>query len=362
MTRKTSKALDDDVGASDHTAVMADVVAPTLLPWQEGVWMRLVERRSSLPHALLLHGPQFIGKQLLASLFSSSLLCLAPDARGLACGQCRACGLMAAQSHPDLRWVVPEADDPSAADESERSSARSRKPSRDIRIEQIRSLQGWLSVGAHQGGWKIAVIVPAEAMNTATANALLKTLEEPPPRSLLLLVSHRPSLLLPTVLSRCQRVGCSVPERAVALEWLARQGVADAADRLDLVGGAPLRALEADALRALAGEIARIAADPELDAVQASARLAGQPMPLVIDLLQKWVFDLLTVRAGLEPRYYLAHAALVGRVAGGIDLDRTFALERALSAARALAEHPLNPRLVMEDLLLQLRASNRALS
>ncbi len=258
--------------------------------------------------------------------------------------------------------MVPEADDPAAADEGERPSARSRKPSRDIRIEQIRSLQAWMSVGAHQGGWKIAVIVPAEAMTTATANALLKTLEEPPPRSLLLLVSHRPSLLLPTVLSRCQRIACPVPERAAALDWLASQGVADAPERLDLVGGAPLRALEADALRSLAGEIARTAADSQLDVVQASARLAAQPMPLVIDLLQKWVFDLLAVRAGLEPRYYPTHSALVGRVARGIDLDRTLALERALTSARALAEHPLNPRLVIEDLLLQLRASTQALS
>ncbi len=269
---------------------------------------------------------------------------------------------MAAESHPDLRWVVPEADELVSGEEPERSSSKSRKPSRDIRIDQVRSLQAWMSVGAHQGGWKIAVIVPAESMNTATANALLKTLEEPPPRSLLLLISHRPSLLLPTVLSRCQRVACALPERSLALQWLEAQGLADAAERLDLAGGAPLRALDADALKSLSADIARAAADPELDVVQASARLATQPMPLVIDLLQKWVFDLLAVRAGLAPRYFPGHAGVLVRQAKGLVAERAFALEMALRSARALAEHPLNPRLVVEDLLLQLRESSRALS
>jgi DNA polymerase-3 subunit delta' len=332
-----------------------------LLPWQGPAWDALMARRTHLPHALLVHGPQFIGKQHLAGLFASGLLCLEPVDGGLPCGQCRACRLMAAQSHPDLRWVVPEADE-AAGEESDRPASRTRRPSRDIRIEQVRSLQDWLSVGGHQGGWKIALICPAEAMNTATANALLKTLEEPPPQTLLLLVSHRPALLLPTVRSRCQRLACAPPERAQALAWLREQGLPQAEARLDLVGGVPLQALQAEALEALAADLARVMGADEIDLAQASARLAGHPMPLLIDLMQKWLFDLLAVREGLAPRFHAAHARVLSQQAARLEVRAAFQFETALRQARALADHPLNPRLVIEDLLLQWQSIRGALS
>ncbi len=339
-----------------------------LYPWQAEPWRQLQARRASLPHALLIHGPQYIGKQQLAMQFASGLLCLNASADGFACGVCRACTLIRAQSHPDFSVIQPEAEEANSGEDAERAPSRARKPSRDIRVEQIRDMQRWMGVGAHQGGWKIALVVPAEAMNRATANALLKTLEEPPPASLLILVSHRPAQLLPTVRSRCQRLPCRAPEQSAALHWLEQAGVAQAAERLALVGGLPLQALDPGPLQEIAAVLAELAASAvrassssgatnpsgaALDVARFSARLAAFPIASVIDLLHKWMCDLIAARNALAPRFFVKQAEALGRLASALDSERMFEFELQLRRARALADHPLNPRLVIDDLLIQ---------
>lgn len=174
------------------------------LPWQNEVWQRLQRQREAnqLPHALLLAGPEGVGKRRFATALGASLLCLAPN-NALACGHCRGCGLMAAGTHPDWAWLAPE----------ERGKA--------IKIDQVRDLVESMAQTAQQGGRKLAVLAPAEAMNRNAANALLKTLEEPSGSAMLLLISDSPARLLPTIRSRCQRLDFPVPAQAEASAWLA---------------------------------------------------------------------------------------------------------------------------------------------
>ena len=196
-------------------------------PWQAEDWSRLQVRRArdALPHALLLCGPGGLGKRTFARSFMHGLLCTEP-ARGYACGCCRSCLLLAAATHPDLVELTC-------------GVRRDGTPRTEIVVEQIRDLSARLAMNSQFGGWQIACIDPADAMNTAAANALLKTLEEPSTRTLLVLLADAPERLPPTIRSRCQRIEFHLPAAAPALAWLRAEGVDEAEQALAAAGGNP---------------------------------------------------------------------------------------------------------------------------
>jgi DNA polymerase-3 subunit delta' len=195
--------------------------------WHEAHWQRLQSRlaRGALPHALLLCGPAGLGKRAFLQRFVRGLLCARPH-EGEACGQCRACLLLAAGTHPDFLTVSYGV----------RKDGVQRK---EIVVDQIRELSARLAMASQFGGWQVVVIDPADAMNAAAANALLKTLEEPSAQTLLLLAADAPWRLPQTIRSRCQRIEFQLPSQAEAMAWLTAQGVAEPAAALEAAGGNP---------------------------------------------------------------------------------------------------------------------------
>ncbi|MCV6606274.1 MAG: DNA polymerase III subunit delta', partial [Porticoccaceae bacterium] len=143
-------------------------------PWQGELWDDIVHlhKKQRLPHALMLTGPADVGKSRFARALAQRVACGEPVG-GYACGTCKSCKLIAAESFPDLKRVAPE------------------EAGKAIKIDQIRALCDFMAKTAQQGGWKVALIEPAEAMNVNAANALLKTLEEPSNNTLLILVCHQ---------------------------------------------------------------------------------------------------------------------------------------------------------------------------
>jgi DNA polymerase-3 subunit delta' len=316
------------------------------------VFSAATARADRLPHALLLNGRPGIGKTVFARALARWLLCEGARSKLAACGECEACRWFDLGNHPDFRQVEP---DFLSARADEDDAERRKEPSRQIRIEQVRALQDFLGVGTHRAGLRIALIRPAEAMNAATANALLKSLEEPAAGTLFLLVSSRPARLLPTLRSRCQTINLPTPDVAAATEWLHAQQLSDAEAALAHCGYAPLAAIEAAAQMQqrdrLLEQLARGVADP----LALTDACEGVEPLQVIDWLQKWVYDLAAVRFTGAARYHPRAAAGIGRIAARLALPRLFTFQRELARARAVAQHPLNPRLFLETLFMGYR-------
>lgn len=199
-------------------------------PWLQSVQSEFAERFESgrLAHALLLTGPAGTGKQQLARDWVASLLCL--ESRIPACGQCRSCQLLGSGAHPDYRFLSFELNDKG-------------KLRTEIVVDQVRSLISSLQLTTTISVRKVAMIHPAEALNRNAANALLKTLEEPPGDTVILLVCDDPGRLTATIRSRCQNLLIRLPDRTVALDWLLGRGehqAADAEAALAAAAGSPL--------------------------------------------------------------------------------------------------------------------------
>lgn len=211
-------------------------IAGAKLPWHDEPWRRMQDaaRSGRLSHALLLAGPAGVGKRSFARRLAASLLCEARSAQGEACGSCRGCAQRAAGSHPNLIWLAREFNE------------KTDKEKRDISMDQLRGMMDRLSLSSHYGQARVVVIEPADALNVNGVNAVLKTVEEPPAGSHLLLISERPMALAPTLRSRCQRLNFAVPDQAVAETWLEQvsPGI-NATMALRDSAGAPLAALKA---------------------------------------------------------------------------------------------------------------------
>jgi len=326
------------------------------------LWGGLQARRQRLPHALLLAGQPGIGKLALGQAFAAGLLCEQPTVDGQACGTCLACNWQVQGNHPDFRILQPEA---MAEAEGEAEEGK-KKASRQITIDQVRGLDEFLNVGTHRAGLRIVLVWPAEAMNRATANALLKTLEEPAPSTLFVLISNEPMRLLPTIRSRCQVVNVALPSGVASRALLADAGVSDPERWLALAGGAPLQAMEL----AQSGQgnwldelVKRLAAGGKTDALAAAGALdkvlkdskGKLTLRQLVEWCQKWAVDLALAQQHLPVRYFLPQQATIAQLVGGVAAARLVHFHRRLIECRRQVEQPLNARLFLEEFFLNYR-------
>lgn len=325
----------------------------TLYPWQEQDWQRLLALRERPPQGLLFKGAQGIGKLALALNYAHALLCERPQSSGLACGECPACHWLSQDAHPDFRLLQPD-----ALSQSGEESESGKKASKQITVEQVRGLADFLGMTSHQGGKRVIVICPAEAMNGNAANALLKNLEEPPRDTLFLLVTHKPQQLLPTILSRCVSFGLAVPDAAAAVQWLRSQGVPEPEHTLAAAGYSPLLALQGDAQAGAEERIKLLHAlrsPASLDVYAMAELLQKTEQVLVVQWLQQWCYDLVAMKQAGSVRYHTGEEAAIKKLVtpvAALDLVR---LQKLLQTAKREAQHTLNPKLFFESLLLAYR-------
>jgi DNA polymerase-3 subunit delta' len=340
----------------------------TALAWHREAFDRLMTGKSSLAHAFLVSGARGIGKLVFARALAQALLCEAASAAGHACGKCVACRWFEAGTHPDYQQIEPasaaeqgaDGDDGEAAEKT--GKADKKKPAVTITVDQIRALPQFINISSHRGGPKVIVIQPAEMLNVNAANALLKNLEEPPPRTQFILITHRPHQVLPTIRSRSQRIALPTPDAQAAAAWLAEQGVRDPALALAQSGGAPLRALELDDSEYWGTRAAflRQLTAGELDIVAASDAISGFPVPDLVAWMQKWSYDIAYYPATASVRYNPDQEEAIARIASRAGRLAALRFHREMVMLQKAVHHPLNPRLFTEHLLLSYRDAVQA--
>ncbi len=337
-----------------------------IFEWQKHLWRELFADVNSLPHAMLMAGPEGLGKLAFAQSMAARLLCeqrnAAEGPSGMACGQCNSCTWLVSGNHPDFRLIQPEDGDDAGVEEGEtsKSASLSRTPGQGpIRVDQIRALADFVFVGSHRQGSRVAVIAPAESMNPAAANALLKVLEEPPAGVYFILVSSDWRRLIPTLRSRCRSIVFDRPDAALTEQWLAAKGVKSAATLLRLTGGAPLLAADwaeqgrletcKKAIEALADK----PVDPVSMAVMWASLLKGAQgfgLPQLVETVQKWVFDLILLKMSGGLRYHQDWQDKLEMLATRASTTGLLACYNDLLRIRAVVRHPLNTQLFLEDM------------
>jgi DNA polymerase III subunit delta' len=298
------------------------------IPWldKEMASLRAAFEADRMPHALLIHEAPGAGGEWLAKWTARLLLKTDRD------------------QHPD--WI----------------SVHPIEESRQIRIEQVRELAQELALTSHQGGYKVGVISPADVLNRFAANALLKTLEEPSARTVLILVVTQPSRLPATILSRCQRIRIAAPERAQAVAWLeATRGKGEWKAVLDIVGEAPMLAAESDAqivvqigteVRRGLDEAAAGASDP----VATAERWARAELPLRLRCFENWLTE--RIRSQSESRAFLTEVGAVTylqRPQTVLNIRELFELLDGVRDLESALDTPINRGLALETLLRQVK-------
>jgi DNA polymerase III subunit delta' len=332
-------------------AVSDSAVAVPLeyLPWHEGARARLAGALSGgrMPHALLLHGADGIGKERFATVLAAGLLCGRPGPGLEPCGACADCALSRAGTHPDLHWLKRPED------------------RKSIGVDAVREACEQLGMTSLRGGYRVAVVVPADLMTTSAQNAFLKTLEEPAPRTLLVLVTARPSRLAATLRSRCQRIEIPRPAAADALGWLRTElGSEVPPGLLELAGGAPLRATGlAPHYVALQSQMSSLLADlrsGRAEITRAAAGLTGEGLGARLDWLESWLSALLRSRLLQDATCVeIPGGPQLQRAAGAVNMSAAFRFMDRLRESRRLLEGSAAPQLVVEALLIELVAAFR---
>jgi DNA polymerase-3 subunit delta' len=325
-------------------------------PWITRQTTELLAQRG---HAWLLQGPSGLGQYELALALASAWLCEKPTEQG-ACGECPSCHAIAVRTHADLAVLMPETQMMELGwPLSEKAQAdiddKKRKPSKEIRVEAMRDAVEFSQRTDARGRGKAVLVFPAERMNTVTANALLKTLEEPPGDVRFVLATEASHLLLPTIRSRCLAHTMKWPQADEAMTWLKAQGVPDAVAQalLRSAGGRPT-----DVLRQ-----AESGLSPDWWAALPKAMLQGDARHLAdlspaqaIDALQKLCHDLVLRQAGADPRFFEASQLPTSKASVTVLTDW---FKRLMLSARS-AEHPFNAGLMLEALTADAQQTLRA--
>jgi DNA polymerase-3 subunit delta' len=327
-------------------------------PWQKIQWQQIGQllETDRLPHALLLHGNQGLGKADFARALAAAVLCNQPLSNFQACGSCSACHLLAAKTHPDMHFLQPNAS----------GNSKSKNPVLNIRIDEIRRLCEKLNQTSQFSGYRVAIFDQADKLTISAANSLLKTLEEPGQKVLLILVTAQTYRLPITIRSRCQSIRFNIPDEQTSLQWL-RQYLSSMEDApactdsqlqqaLKLAFGAPLTTVEhlqdMEYQQILSEALtAGISGKNSLDY---AAKLAKYAKIKTLEGMLSWTSDLTKLAAGATECNIIneQHRNQLQTLAQKINQQRLYRFHDQLNFNIQHSSIAVNEQLLWESLLL----------
>jgi DNA polymerase III subunit delta' len=320
-----------------------------IYPWQEKDYIVFDGLTNNLPHALLLSANTFCGQGALVKSYTMRLLCEAPKSQELggdvvkrACGECQSCTLFINNSHPDYYLLTPDLEE----------------SKKNISVDIIRSMVEFLALTPHISSKKIVVLPNTDWLNISSANALLKTLEEPPTYVTFVLQTTNLSNVLPTIKSRCYKYTLKQPEFSVSLNYLERLDVENPKFWLTYYDNAPLFELEINQkqLQILVDTLLK----PSIDNVFAACtEFDGKKVNFgfVLEFLSKWLQDLVASKLNSDLKYFVDYHESINKLSMQLQLERAFFLHDQINFLLNWSTHPLNYKLQLENLLLQYQSA-----
>jgi DNA polymerase III subunit delta' len=297
--------------------------------------------------------PHCAGGSAYALALAHALLCATPNtqgaAQGRACGQCSQCALLKAGNHPDLMVLMPENLQLNFVPEKEK------KPSKTIKIDQLRALENNFNLSSQRGGRKVVLIYPAQTLGTVPANALLKTLEDPPPNTFFIVVSEVWSQVLPTIRSRCVCQTLAEPAMVDKVAWLDGMQVSHPKRWLELAAGRVDKALNMaqDPLwMPLLKLMPYLLQGAHTDAIGLANDMSKAELKRVVEAVSLWMADLLAMGQGAPARFFAGQTTNMQTILPTMNLPAASDFAAQLAHIAVLAEHPLNARTQCEALLL----------
>ena len=319
----------------------------SIYPWFKDAWTA-IHKNEKLPHALIFKGKEGIGKYDFANTFAKSYLCQSPISNHLPCEACSSCEWFP-DSHPDFKHIAPiDSDD-------DESSKRKTVRKKNIAIHQIRELSEYLELSAHQEtGRRIVLIEPADSLNQAASNALLKILEEPPENTLFILVTSQAQKLIATIRSRCQLLELRGPSLDEARIFLDGQKIAYEKSLLSFTGGSPFNAmkeLENQSERSVITQL--LSQGHKVDITKINYSILTQGLDWTVNMIQKWAFDLLLSFHTQQSYYFKAEEARIDSQAKQLNLDALLLFVNELNELKKIASHPVNQELQLQNIFIK---------
>jgi DNA polymerase-3 subunit delta' len=319
----------------------------SIYPWFKDAWIAIHENEK-LPHALILKGKEGIGKYDFAMKFTKSYLCQNPLANHVPCEVCSSCEWFP-ESHPDFKHIAP------IESEDDESSKRKTIRKKSIVIDQIRELSEYLELSAHQeSGKRVVLIEPADSLNQAASNALLKILEGPPENTLFILLSSQIQKLIATIRSRCQLLDLRGPSLDEAKLFLIDQNIAHEESLLSFTGGSPFTAikeLENKPEREVVTQL--LSQGHNIDITKVNYAILTQGLDWTLNMIQKWTFDLLLNFHTQQIYYFTKEEKYIHSQAKQINLNALLLFTNELNELKKIASHPVNQELQLQNIFIK---------
>ena len=318
-----------------------------IFPWFKDAWTA-IHKNEKKPHALIFRGKEGIGKLDFAAKFSKSYLCHKPLSNHLPCEICSSCQWFPL-THPDFNHIAP------IENEDDESSKRKTVRKKNIAIDQIRELSEYLELSAHQEkGKRIILIEPADTLNQAASNALLKILEEPPENTLFILVTSQLQKLLPTIRSRCQLLELPAPSFEEARSFLMSKKITHDENLLSLAGGSPFNVIKESENQLERETVTKLLSQGHnIDITKVNYGILTHGLDWVLNLIQKWVFDLLLIFHAQQSYYFKNEEKNIQFQIKQMNLEALLSYINELNDLKKIASHPINQELQLQNIFIK---------